>query len=74
LGFEIPFDKLELENVVELKQCDPIIFTHYYDNCKRCFCISCTKDNTTLEFLYVFLLLENFKIIKVNMTMEFCGL
>jgi len=49
LGFEIPFDKLTPKNVAELKQCDPIIFTHHYDNCKRCFCISCMKDNTTFN-------------------------
>jgi hypothetical protein len=74
IGFNIPFNKLEPKHVVDLIWCDPITYAQYYDHHMKSFRIMCMKDNSILGHLLHFFLLQNFKVVEVNMTMDFYGL
>ncbi len=67
----IPFDKLEPKHVTNLIQCDSITCARYYDHCMRSFCTLCMKDNFILGHLLNFSLLLNFKVMEINMNMDF---
>jgi hypothetical protein len=75
LGLNILSDNLKPKHVANLIQFDPITCAQYYDHHMRYFRTLCMKDNSILgHFLIFFPLLHDFKVVEVNMTMDFYGL
>ncbi len=74
LGINIPFDKIKPKHVANFIWCDPIAYARYYDHCMRFFHTLYMKDNSILWHLLKKSLLQKFKIMEINMTMDFYGL
>jgi hypothetical protein len=57
LGFNVPFDKLEIKHIANLIQSNPITCAHYYDHHMKCFQKLCMKDDMIfgplLDFFFV---------------------
>jgi hypothetical protein len=71
LRFNIPFDKLEPKHVIDLIQCDLITCARYYVHHWDLFVHCVWKIIPFLGILLKFYLLQNFKVMGINMNMDF---